>query len=837
MSLRLLVLSVLFWLGCLFRVLAQDVPLQGIGSQDIIHGIWRLGVCGTVLYIAAHPDDENTRLIAWLANERRYHTVYLSLTRGDGGQNLIGKEQGEAIGVIRTHELMQARHVDGGVQAFTRAYDFGYSKNPEETFRLWDRQQVLADVVYAIRSQQPDVVIARFPEDGSGGHGHHTASALLAREAFKLAADSTAFPEQLKTVAVWQATRLYWNAWIPPGQQATPEMERTMLAIDVGAYNALLGVSYTELAGASRSMHKSQGFGAAQTVGSRLDYLKLLEGKPHSLDFMDGIRTDWSRVPEGAPIQKSVESLQKNYQPERPEHSVKALLALYTRLQRLPFSVYKSRKLQECKNLIFACTGFKAEFLTSSLEVYPSGMVSASLQLTNRSTVPFSLRSVSIPACTWDTSVQQILSMNNTLAWTVKKALRSNQQVDMPVWLRTARQGAMFTTEDASEACMPVGKPSLYADILVEVDGTPLTCQLPAVYKVTDPVKGEITRATAVLPSVVVQAAEQVVFADSGGRVELKVLVRNTGNGVKGTLYFNTDAKTTLTMPEPRVLDLPAGEQLEVTSVIKGVTLSVDGAFQCFASFVTESGVYQHDIQRIEYDHIGVHHVFPRCQWHVIVQKPLVEKGRIAYLPGPGDEVAKCLEAMGQPVTLIEAASLPTLSQLLTYKAVVVGVRAFNTNGALTQWKPALIRFVEEGGTVVVQYQTNRGLVAELPFPFSLEIGRSRVTEEQAEVRPTGQASWLLTSPNTISGNDWKDWVQERGLYHAQRWDDRFLTPLEMNDTNEKPDKGSLLVLPYGKGYFVYTGLAFFRQLPAGVPGAYKLFANLLSMPKAIPKP
>ncbi|HZM00253.1 MAG TPA: PIG-L family deacetylase, partial [Planctomycetota bacterium] len=369
------------------RAQAQRPPEQ-LDGAEILHGLHKLEVVGSALYIAAHPDDENTRLITWLSQGRKVRTAYLSLTRGDGGQNLIGSELGDALGVLRTQELLEARRIDGGEQFFTRAVDFGYSKSPEESFAKWGRQEVLGDIVRVIRRFRPDVIITRFAPDGSGGHGHHTASALLAHEAFDLAADPAAFPEQLaEGLRPWQAQRLFFNGstwWRSELPELAAQDPGRWVRVDVGGFDPLLGASYTEIAGRSRSQHKSQGFGAAETRGEQLEYLRLDRGAPlEAPELFDGIDLGWSRVEGGSRVQDSLRELIEAYEPRAPERSLPRLVGLVSALDELAASPSPGRewarwKAEAARELILQVCGTVVQAASSAPRAAAGGTLPAS---------------------------------------------------------------------------------------------------------------------------------------------------------------------------------------------------------------------------------------------------------------------------------------------------------------------------------------------------------------------------------------------------------------------------------------------------------------------------
>ena len=361
----------------LLLIATASYAQKQMNASEIKLALNKLNTLGSVLYVAAHPDDENTRLIAYMANERLVRTGYLSLTRGDGGQNLIGTEKGPLMGVVRTQELLEARKVDGGEQFFTRAVDFGYSKTPEETFIKWDKQAVLADVVWAIRKFKPDVMITRFPPTSKAGHGHHTASAILAAEAFDLAGDKNAFPEQLTYTTVWQPKRLLLNAstwWDKELPQKAKDNPTEYTTVDIGTYNTLLGKSYGEIAAESRTMHKSQGFGSAKQRGSKLEYLKLLKGEPFKTDVLDGVNLSWKTVNGGEAIEKLLTKAITNFNAEQPELIVPTLLEAHQLLNKLPDSnKWKWIKLSKIRTVIANCAGLFVEVTANDYSTSSAG--------------------------------------------------------------------------------------------------------------------------------------------------------------------------------------------------------------------------------------------------------------------------------------------------------------------------------------------------------------------------------------------------------------------------------------------------------------------------------
>jgi LmbE family N-acetylglucosaminyl deacetylase len=790
-----------------------------VPSSEILQSLQELNTLGSVLYVAAHPDDENTRLLAYLAKERHMRTAYLSITRGDGGQNLIGSEQGEMLGLIRTEELLAARRVDGAEQWFTRANDFGYSKNPEETFRFWNKDSVLADVVYAIRKFRPDVIICRFPTTGEGGHGHHTASAILALEAFSLAADPSKFPEQLKTVQVWQAKRVFWNTFNFGGANTTAPNQ---LKIDVGVYNALLGKSYGEIAANSRSMHKSQGFGSAMQRGSQLEYFKLLKGDTVQNDLFDGVSTSWNRLPGTSKITKQLQASINTFDAMHPEKSLKALAKLYNEISALPESDentawWKKQKLKALQNIMLQAAGVFAETVSKDFALIPGHNIDLSTQVLMRNKANVVLASINLLELA-DTTAAMALKQNKNFYFKRSFILPSGYTYSNPYWLDVPHSNGLYSVANQSYR----GKPQndgLPVFITWIIEGIKFTQTIDIKYKSTDPVKGEVYRPIEVLPLVTVTPIENVLMVGNKDPKHVFFSVKANADNVKGKLELSVEGNTTL------------GYNWAYSWVNSG-DLNSPSTSIVTATAIVDNARFSQGIKRISYDHIPYRFVLNDAKIKVqTVDVKLVGKN-IGYIPGAGDNVAACLKQMGYQVTELSNEQLKN-SNLSVYDAIITGVRAYNTNEQLPLVQKQLMDYVKNGGRLLVQYNTNSrvGPLQAGIGPYKFTISRNRVTNEEAEVLFVNDSAKVLNYPNHIVQADFKNWVQERGIYFATDLDSNYQTVFKMKDPNEELQNGSLIMANYGKGYFVYTGLAFFRQLPAGVPGAYKLFVNLISQP------
>ncbi|HSZ72652.1 MAG TPA: PIG-L family deacetylase, partial [Cytophagaceae bacterium] len=787
-------------------------------SSDILQKLQKLNTVGSVLYIAAHPDDENTRLLPYLTYERKLRTAYLSLTRGDGGQNLIGKEQGEPLGLIRTQELLAARRIDGAEQFFTRANDFGFSKNPDETFAIWNKDSVLADVVWVIRTFKPDVIITRFPTTGEGGHGHHTASALLAIEAFTVAADPKRFPEQLKYTEVWQAKRIFWNTFNFNNVNLTSEDQ---IKIDIGGFNPLLGKSYGELASENRSMHKSQGFGTAKTRGQTFEYFKQLGGEPAKSDLFENFNTGWSRFTSTARFSKLIEKVIEKYNPFHPEWIVPDMVNIYKALQALDESdplirCWKKEKLKEAKSILLACSGLWMEAYASDYAAIPDNDLNTTVQIVVRNKTNIMLHSIRY--IDQDTTTTLVLKPNELYTFKHFGKLPQAFTYSNPYWLNEKHSNGLYRVRDQLLIGKAENDPSATVTFQLTIEDLVLTITKPLVYKYTDPVKGEIYRPLEILPPVTVNLAERVyVFKDTLSKSIPFVVKANKANTI-GTLHWTLPPGWTASCTHPDFKLNAKGEEAIIEVTVRPNTNSSNGKITVF--LILDKDTLTKSITRLEYDHIPYQFILSDAEANLVYLDLKTSGKHIGYIPGAGDEVAECLRQVGYQVTILTDELLDK-GKLSGYDAIVAGIRAYNTNDRLQIYYNTLMNYVKQGGNLVVQYNTNNRigpLLAKIgPYPFT--ISRDRVTNESAEVRILKPEHPVFHVPNEIHTADFNNWVQERGIYFATEVDKNYTPLLSLNDPNEKPHEGSLIVAQYGKGNFVYTGLVFFRELPAGVPG------------------
>lgn len=812
-------------------------PMNG---AEIQMALQKLNVLGRVLYVAAHPDDENTNLMALWANGSLYDTAYLCVTRGDGGQNLIGPELGERLGVIRTQELLAARRLDHGRQFFTRAIDFGFSKNAAETLRIWDRDKILADIVWTIRRFRPDVVVTRFSPDDDKTHGHHTASAILAREAFQAASDPKRFPEQLKFVPVWKPTRLAWNT--SPfffSNRNIPFDPAGLATLEAGGFAPLLGKAFTEIAAASLSMHKSQGVGSPPRRGARKEYFKGLEGAPLADELFDGVDTTWARVPKSEAIAEQVKQILASFAPSDPAASVPKLLELRKALrERIATSKptdategappdWIAAKLSEVEPIIAACAGLHLESSTTTATISAGQPLPIKLEAINRSKVPVELLEISAPLCGEKLALNTPLAQDQFLARDLGPAIPKEVNWSQPYWLRKPPGLGTFTVDEQTLIGLAENPPSFPLEAAVKIGDQNIRFTLDTKYRTVEPVAGEVRQVLVVAPPAFANLSNAVfVFADDKAK-SIQVRVSASSGPVQGQLRLEAP-KGWRVEPASVAVDLKALDAETIANfTIEPPSNAEEGKLR---AIVTVGGrEYSFARERIAYPHIGVHTLMPPAEAR-IVRADIRRKGEaIGYLPGAGDDIPQSLQQIGYKVKTLGPDEI-TAENLKRFDAVVLGIRAYNTQDRITSWQPALLAYAQAGGVVVVQYNTTSDLKTKEIGPAPLEISRDRVTDETAELRILAPNHPVLNAPNKIGAEDFKGWVQERGLYFPNKWDAAWTPILSCNDPGEKPLDGGLLVAKTGQGYFVYTGYAWFRQLPAGVPGAYRLFANMVSL-------
>ena len=804
---------------------------QKLTSNQIYEKIQKLNFLGTALYVAAHPDDENTRLIAYLANNVKARTVYLSLTRGDGGQNLIGPEIRELLGVIRTQELLAARGIDDGEQIFTRANDFGYSKHPDETLKIWDKEKVLSDVVWAIRTFKPDVIINRFNHRTPGTtHGHHTSSAMLSVEAFDIAKDSSKFTTQLKYTNVWQPKRLFHNtsSWFYRDKAKFAEVAKDFTKFDIGVYYPLKGLSNNELASMASSQHLCQGFGRVTTRGEQTEYAEFLKGEPlkDKNDIFSGINTTWNRVKGGGEIGEILYEIEQNFNFSTPSKHIKKLLQAYTLIENLEDNHWKKIKEKQIKEIIEACAGLYLEASAESSSATPNSKIKIDIEVLNRSDVDIVLSSFTSTSDKKTYAKQVYLSNNKKLNFKETINLKNIKYSD-PYWLRKPATLGMYTVDNE----ILIGKPETNRPASIRynlvIEGIPITFSKNVIRRYSERDKGEIYEPFEIMPLITTKLKDKVmIFADENHK-KVSVTIKAGANFTSGKVMLQIPENWRLS-PNEHVFNIEKknDQQTVVFSVFPPENESV-GKIKVKA--IANGIEYIKELVEINYNHIPKQSVLLNSEAKVVRLNIKKVGHKIGYIKGAGDAVPENLRQIGYVVEEINPEEINS-ERLGSYDAIVLGIRAYNVVKELKFKQRFLLEYVEKGGNMIVQYNTNRRV--DVGAPYTLNLSRDRVTDEFAEVRILDETHPILNFPNKITKNDFKGWVQERGLYFPNNWSSEYTPILSMNDKGETAKEGSLLIAKYGEGNYIYTGLSFFRELPAGVSGAYKLLANMIATGK-----
>ena len=809
-----------------FSIASSAQQVRPAKSSEIYRDLKTLKHIPKVLYLAAHPDDENTGLLSWLINEQNVETGYLSLTRGDGGQNLLGTEQGAALGLIRTHELLEARKLDGAQQFFTRAIDFGFSKNTDDTFKQWDADSITADVVWVIRKFRPDVIICRFPPTAAAGHGQHAASAVVAEKAFKLAGDKNAFPSQLKYVDVWQPKRLLWNTFRFGATNTTSESQ---LKVNVGQYDAQLGMGYGELAGLSRSLHKSQGAGTQSVAGLRTEYFSPVLGDVAKISLFDRIPMNWSDKGVGD-IDELIDIVLLSFDYNHPDKSLHSLLMLRKRIAALQDVNLRKDKLAAIDKIILSCTGFMGEVVTNQAEAIAGNSYNFRLNVISRSSEPVILEQVN-----WINQTDNLnrrVSGDSLLTIERKIQIPANSSITEPYWLeKQAKNAATFSVANDTLIGLAENESALNVSLLLKIENEKFTVKLPLSFKKLDPVKGDVVEQLRIVPALDLSFAEPVYFAKEKEALSVTMRLKANKNINYGKVSFkigNTEIKsfTGINLAENTVTIKNFLIPAEDLSKIKTSQNKLEAVFS------SESNEFNKGQVLIQYPHLpSLQYFVPATTWLIKGDVKVLAK-RIGYIQGAGDLIPEFLRQAGLQVDVLNEADILNPTKLASYDAVVTGVRVINTEKRIKNWQTALKTYVENGGTIVMQYNTTQDMALQDFGIYPFNIGGKRVTEENATVKFLVPNHKLLNYPNKITAEDFSNWVQERGAYFPDKWDDQYEPLFEMNDAGEEPLKGSTLYAKYGKGNFIYTPLAFFRQLPAGNVGAARLFFNFISAGK-----
>ncbi|WNH11778.1 PIG-L family deacetylase [Thalassobellus suaedae] len=816
-----------------FSLLQAQKPKTPSSSQ-IYESIQKLNFLGSVLYIAAHPDDENTRLIAYMSNHVKARTGYLALTRGDGGQNLIGPEIRELLGVIRTQELLAARRIDGGEQMFTRANDFGYSKHPDETLAIWNKDAVLSDVVLAIRRFKPDIIINRFDHRSPGTtHGHHTSSAMLSFEAFDLANKKTAYPTQLKQTSIWQPKRLFFNTsyWFYGSQEKFDAADKSkMIHFDIGTYYALKGLSNNEVASIASSQHLSQGFGRLSQRGTQNEYVEFLKGDPltNNEDVFAGIDTSWNRVKGGKTIGGILYKVEENFNFTNPSVHIPQLIEAYKLLQNIEDDYWRIQKTKELKSIIEMCAGLYLEASAENNWATQNETVNINIEVLNRSNYPIRLESIENGS---ELKISKNITLNENTKYTFKEQLQIDKapQPTSPYWLTKKGTLGMYQVDDSNLIGLPETPRAFHVDFNLLIDNTPITFTKNIIQRYSKPDKGELYRPFEIIPEASAKISEKVIIFENEKQKDIEVIVKAGHNNLEGYIEICHPNGWNIYPEKQKVSIANKGEEQTFIFTVIPPKNQSEGNISPIVHINDKD--FTKELIEINYEHIPFQTVLLPSESKV-VRLDIKKKGEnIAYIQGAGDVVPESLKQIGYHVRVLkpEEINAETLSR---FDAIVIGIRAYNIVEDLKFKQELLFDFVAQGGNMIVQYNTNRGLKTEQLAPYDLKVSRDRVTDENAEVTFLNPEHPILNHPNKITQHDFEGWTQERGLYFPNEWSNEFIPILSMHDKGETPKDGSLLVAKHGKGYYIYTGLSFFREFPGGVSGAYRLFANMLSIGK-----
>ncbi len=842
-------LKVLLLLSAVSLLMAQGqgtVP-EDRGAMGLAQALNRLDVVASVLHTGAHPDDENSSLLAWLARGQGLRTAYLSATRGEGGVNLVGPELFETLGVIRTEELYGARRLDHARQFFSPNYEFGYSKGADDTLAKWGHDQVLGDFVRVIRQFRPEIIISRFTGTPRDGHGHHQVAGMITQEAFKVAADPSRFPEYGKP---WQAKKLYLNS-MGNDQQVGVE-------INVGEFDPALGRSFNEIAAEGRSLHRSQAQGSPQDRGPRVTRLQLVQKAVDVADnatlysgviykLPDLARLDPSIASDLGSLQQRVEAIRKAVNLQHPDNIVADLAAALKQLQGIEarsaneqVDFLLQQKEEDFQEALRLAAGLVLDVTASDDTVIPGQEFDLTVSVINGGPLDFTtVRAQTDLPAGWDASYQGStgsLQPGQRLDQKYKVKVAAAAEFTQPYWLQQPRRGDRFVWPVVANNALPSDEPLLRTTAEVQYQGTAIAMTRPAEFRRVDRMFGEQRTSVKVVPAISVNVGPGIAIVPLGGnrKKEFTVSVENqNASPVTAEVTLVVPNGWTVAPPTQMVSFTQAGEKASLQFTVSVPQAAGDFTIQAVAK--SGSQEFKNGYTAVAYPHIETRHVYSSGQSKVQVIDLVTRASSVGYVDGTGDAIPDALRQLGISVTLLTAKDLAT-ADLSNFQAIVLGVRAYAVRDDLRAYNKRLLDYVSNGGTLISQY--NRGNeVGNLqigPYPFTLPPVNvnnvERVTGEDAPVKILDPSNSLLNVPNKITSQDFDGWLDERGTFFMRTWDPRYVPLLETSDPGEPGRQGGLIVTKYGKGTYVYAGLSLFRQLPLGVKGAYRLFANMVSV-------
>lgn len=830
--LTLLIIGFISNVGEIAELRAQEQ--KSWSSADIYIALKKLEVLGKVLYIGAHPDDENNKLIAYLSKELHLDVAYLSITRGEGGQNFIGSEVTTDLGILREQELLAARRIDGGKQFFTRAKDFGFSKNAEQTIQTWGEEETLRDIVWVIRYFQPDIIINRFSEDFPDHHGHHTASAILTKKAFEISGDPNVYPDQLKEVQTWQSKRLLWNIYSESGVKdiggiIVPQPD--YIKLNIGKYNSILGKSYAEIAAESRNQHRCQAMGATATVGEINEYFKLVSGESTQDNLFSTIETSWKRIGNSKKIENLIQDIITNYNPKDQEQIIHKLCKLLTELQKLPYSNWKLEKEKDIKELIVQTMGLKAVASVNKAILSPKEKYPLSIELENRS--PISISDIKIHSNQLKV-IQNIEKTKHELKG--KDCLKLNAVIYvpdtsacyLPQHLKFKDKKGQYNVSNSKFACLPHDEAPYKLQLQFKLIDQTIELAIPINNIEYDPLVGKKQQPITIGPPVSINFSTNTIIA-AGKKQVINLTLTTIQDSTEGEIILNIPKDWEI---YPKTIPFRFSKAAQKQDFTFTLSLPETNTETELSAQVRINNIdYRQSHKKISYTHITKQEYYPEAKIKIVQTKIDNSARYVAYIKGTKDDMDKSLS---QIVDRVDILTLPELEKenLKKYDAIILGLRLYNIHPSINQYQETLKKYIEDGGVVISQYNTNYDLLENKAGIFPLAISSKRICDENSPITILEPKSPILSYPNQITENDFKKWVQERAIFIPQKWDKQFTPILSSRDINEGAQEGLLLLRPQGKGYYVYCSLALHRQLPAGIPGAYRLFANMLSLGK-----
>lgn len=845
--------------------IAQVRAVYDQGTGALARQLQRLQTTASVMHTGAHPDDEDSALVAYHARREHARTAYLSLTRGSGGQNIIGPEQSDLLGVIRTEELLQARRLDGAEQYFTRAVDFGFSKHRAEAARMWDTDPVLGDMVRTIRQFRPRVLISRWQGTPADGHGHHQYAGHLTPLAYVAAADPDRYPQHLADgLQPWQADKLY--------VMARSDDQPKPASVDTGEYDPITGRSYFEIGMQGRSQQKTQQMGQLELRGSQASFLRLVESQVSSANtpqnLFTGIDTSIAGIagfqnPANRKLRRLLHKLQfataealEDYNAFAPELLIPQLanaLSLAREARALADSYDAERlldeKISELESALIMAAGITVDALANVETINPGGQLAIAVRVYDADQQNSQHAAVELTGPDgWRFTKSQRTELPNETSLRRKEradfaaffdvSVARNAAPTEPYWMRRPRQAFLYDWSSADgDQTLPFSAPLLVARVSLNVGGEPVVVSRSVQFRTVDRIRGELRRQLEVVPDISVSPVGNLIvipIAAPTDRYAASLTIRNhSPKNVSGEARFN--------MPDGWTVE-PADAAYSLPPQPASTTLRFDimpppglepGTYQARASASLNGATYRQSMQEIAYPHIDTHRIYETANIAIKAVDVRIAPVRIGYVMGSGDTVPAALARLGVDVTLLDDNML-TAGNLQDFDTIVVGIRASQTRPAFVANNARLLEFARNGGALIVQYQQSDYIQKGLA-PFAAEMDRAvRVVDETAAVTILQPDHPAFNFPNAISSRDFDGWVQERNNHNFTRFDTNRYVPLtESHDEGEADSIGGMVYAPIGNGHYVYTGYSWFRQLPNGVPGAYRLFANLLSLPAA----